>query len=213
MLEAHKAKGETVFSGADTFKLYDTYGFPVDLTIEMAQEQGMTVDEKQFHAQMEEQRQRARKAREALGDLGWAGVEFGKEVPASVFVGYEHTAIDDGRVVALVVENEQAEAMMTGVDGIVVLDRTPFYAEMGGQVADHGVLTSGDMTFEVTDVQKNKGGKYMHYGKVVSGSLRLGDTVTCWTPLCARCWAITCIRPALWWSPTACASTSRTSPP
>ena len=178
MLALHKERGETVFSGEDAFKLYDTYGFPIDLTREMVEEQGMSVDEDAFKAQMEEQRQRARKAREALGDLGWAGVEFGKDVPETSFVGYTQNAIDDARVVALVVENEQAEELMPGVEGIAVLDRTPFYAEMGGQVGDRGRLTAGDMTFEVTDVQKNKGGKYMHYGKVISGCLKLGDTVT-----------------------------------
>ena len=178
MLAAHKEKNETTFSGADTFKLYDTYGFPIDLTIEMAQEQGMTVDEAEFHKQMEEQRQRARKAREALGDLGWAGVEFGKDVPATEFVGYTNTSIQDAKVVALVVENEQAEELMPGVDAIVVLDKSPFYAEMGGQVADHGVITADGMTFTVTDVQKNKGGKYMHYGKLTEGVLKLGDVVT-----------------------------------
>ncbi len=178
MLSGHKQRGETVFSGADAFKLYDTYGFPLDLTADMADEQGMTVDEEEFRKLMEEQRQRARKAREALGDLGWAGVEFGKDVPETEFVGYDHESCDDAKVVALVVENEQAEALMPGVEGIVVLDKTPFYAEMGGQVADHGALTAGDMTFAVTDVQKNKGGKYMHYGKVTAGALKLGDTVT-----------------------------------
>ncbi len=178
LLAGHKERGETVFSGADAFRLYDTYGFPLDLTADMADEQGMTVDEAGFQTLMEEQRQRARKAREALGDLGWAGVEFGKEVPETVFDGYEHTSIDGAKVVALVVENEQADQMMTGVEGIVVLDRTPFYAEMGGQVADHGAITAGDAVFTVTDVQKNKGGKYMHYGKVTAGALKLGDTVT-----------------------------------
>ncbi len=177
LLAGHKANSERTFSGADAFKLYDTYGFPIDLTIEMVEEEGMAVDEAAFHALMEEQRVSARKAREALGDLGWAGVEFGKDVPETEFVGYDHTAIDDASVVALVVENEHAEALMPGVEGIVVLDKTPFYAEMGGQVADHGVLTAGDMTFRVSDVQKNKGGKYMHYGKVTGGVLKLGDTV------------------------------------
>ena len=181
MLAQHQEKGEKVFSGEDAFKLYDTYGFPMDLTLEMVEEQGMTLDEKAFHQLMEEQRQRARKAREALGDLGWAGVEFGKDVPETEFVGYDDTAIDGARVVALVVENEQAEELMPGVEGIVVLDKTPFYAEMGGQVADHGTIAvSGESgcLFQVTDVQKNKGGKYMHYGKVSEGVLKLGDTVT-----------------------------------
>ena len=179
MLSGHKEKGEKVFSGADAFKLYDTYGFPIDLTIEMVEEQGMTVDQAAFQKLMQEQKERARKAREALGDLGWAGVEFGKDVPETQFVGYTNTSIDDAKVVALVVENEQAEELMPGVEGIVVLDKTPFYAEMGGQVADHGVLTAANGgVFQVTDVQKNKGGKYMHYGKLTEGTLKLGDTVT-----------------------------------
>ena len=177
MLEGHQKNGERVFSGADAFKLYDTYGFPIDLTREMVAEQDMTVDEDSFKKLMEEQKVRARKAREALGDLGWAGVEFGKEVPASEFVGYDHTEIDDAKVVALVVENELAEELMPGVEGIVVLDKTPFYAEMGGQVADHGSITAGDAVFTVTDVQKNKGGKYMHSGKLSGGALRVGQTV------------------------------------
>lgn len=178
MLSEHKAKGETTFSGADAFKLYDTYGFPIDLTLEMVEEQGMKLDEDEFHKQMEEQRQRARKAREALGDLGWAGVEFGKDVPETEFVGYDHTAIGDAKVVALVVENEQAEEVMPGVEAIVVLDKTPFYAEMGGQVADHGTISADGVSFQVTDVQKNKGGKYMHTGKVTQGVLKVGDTVS-----------------------------------
>ena len=178
MLDGHKAKGEKTFSGADAFKLYDTYGFPIDLTVEMVEEEGMNVNQDEFKKLMEEQRQRARKAREALGDLGWAGVEFGKEVPATTFVGYDHTSIFDAKAVALVVENELAEVLMPGVEGIVVLDKTPFYAEMGGQVADHGTLSGEGFRFTVTDVQKNKGGKYMHYGKLLSGQLKIGDAVT-----------------------------------
>ncbi len=177
MLAEHKAKGENTFSGADAFKLYDTYGFPIDLTLEMVEEQGMKVDEAEFHKQMDEQRTRARKAREALGDLGWAGVEFGKEVPATEFVGYDNTVLDGAKVVAIVVENEQAEELMPGVEAIVVLDRSPFYAEMGGQVADHGIITAEGVHFTVADVQKNKGGKYMHYGKLTEGVLKLGDSV------------------------------------
>ena len=178
MLDGHKERGEQTFSGADAFKLYDTYGFPIDLTVEMVEEEGMSVDQDAFKKLMDEQRVRARKAREALGDLGWAGVEFGKDVPATEFVGYDSLEISGAKVVALVVENELAEMMMPGVEGIVVLDRTPFYAEMGGQVADHGVLSGDGCQFTVNDVQKNKGGKYMHYGAVAGGSLKVGDTVT-----------------------------------
>ena len=178
LLNAHKEKGETVFSGADAFKLYDTYGFPIDLTIEMVEDEGMTLDRKAFDHEMQEQKTRAREARKALGDLGWAGVEFGKDVPSTEFVGYENDAIGDAKIVALVVEGEQAEAMMSGVEGIVVLDKTPFYAEMGGQIGDTGLIRCGEAVFEVTDVQKNKGDKFMHTGKVISGSFQLGDTVT-----------------------------------
>ena len=177
LLAEHKANGETVFSGADAFKLYDTYGFPVDLTIEMCTDEGMIVDEAEFKKLMEEQRVRARKAREALGDLGWAGQEFGKEVPETEFVGYDRTE-SEGTVVALVAEGEICGEVNEGMDAIVVLDRTPMYAEMGGQVADQGVMTADGVVFKVNNVLKNKGGKYMHYGKLLKGSIVLGDKLT-----------------------------------
>ena len=187
MLAAHKAKGETVFSGEDAFKLYDTFGFPIDLTAEMAAEEGMTIDEDSFHRLMTEQKERAREARKALGDLGWAGVEFGKDMPATEFVGYDYDAIDDARVLAIVADDQLMDEIVSGMEAIVVLDQTPFYAEMGGQVADQGRLTDSDsienpdeqcaLLFRVDNVQKNKGGKFMHYGKLVKGSLKVGDTV------------------------------------
>ena len=178
MLAGHKERGETVFSGADAFKLYDTFGFPIDLTAEMAAEAGMTVDEDAFKALMTEQKERAREARKALGDLGWAGVEFGKDMPATEFLGYDHDTVEGAKVLAIVVEGEQAEEIVSGMDAMVVLDKTPFYAEMGGQVADHGVLSADGVVFTVSDVQKNKGGKFMHYGKLVKGSLSVGNTLT-----------------------------------
>ena len=178
MLAGHKERGETVFSGADAFKLYDTFGFPIDLTAEMAAEAGMTVDEDAFKALMTEQKERAREARKALGDLGWAGVEFGKDMPATEFMGYDHDTVEAAKVLAIVVEGEQAEEIVSGMDAMVVLDKTPFYAEMGGQVADHGVLSADGVVFTVSDVQKNKGGKFMHYGKLVKGSLSVGNTLT-----------------------------------
>ena len=178
LLAEHKAKGETQFSGKDAFKLYDTYGFPVDLTEEMVQDEGMTLDRVAFDEEMEAQRVRARKAREALGDLGWSGVEFGKEIPSTVFDGYDKTEITGAKVVAIVAEDQLVDEIISGMEAIVVLDTTPFYAEMGGQVADHGTITAEGMTYNVTDVQKNKGGKFMHYGKLTQGSLKVGDTVT-----------------------------------
>ena len=172
LLAEHKAKGESTFSGADAFKLYDTYGFPIDLTREMCADEGMEVDEEGFKKLMEEQRVRARKAREALGDLGWAGVSFGKEIPDTVFVGYEQDSCE-AKVLAIVAEGEAREEITAGTEAIVVLDRTPFYAEMGGQTADHGSIDA----FKVHDVQKNKGGKVMHYGTLTEGTLSVGDTV------------------------------------
>ena len=178
MLAGHKERGETVFSGADAFKLYDTFGFPIDLTAEMAAEAGMTVDEDAFKALMTEQKERAREARKALGDLGWAGVEFGKDMPATEFMGYDRDTVEGAEVLAIVAEGEQVEEIVSGMDAMVVLDKTPFYAEMGGQVADHGVLSADGVVFTVSDVQKNKGGKFMHYGKLVKGSLSVGNTLT-----------------------------------
>ena len=177
MMAGHREKGESVFSGADAFKLYDTYGFPIDLTIEMVEEAGMTVDQEAFKALMEEQRVRARKAREALGDLGWAGIEFGKDMPATTFLGYTRNEAQ-GQILALVAEEELRDEVGAGAEAIVVLDQTPFYAEMGGQVADHGIIKTDTALFEVRDVQKNKGGKYMHSGVVKAGALKVGDTVT-----------------------------------
>ena len=177
MLAGHKEKGETVFSGADAFKLYDTYGFPIDLTAEMVDEQGMRVDEAAFQKLMQEQKTRAREARKALGDLGWAGVEFGKEMPATEFVGYDRVETE-AKILALVSDEELRDEIGEGAEGIVVLDRTTLYAEMGGQVADHGVIRTAAGEFTVTDVQKNKGGKFMHYGKVTAGTLRVGESCT-----------------------------------
>lgn len=180
LLKDHETKVERVFSGADAFKLYDTYGFPVDLTVEMVAEHGMTVDQDAFRQLMQEQKERARRAREALGDLGWAGIEFGKDMPETKFVGYDADRLEHcpAKLLAIVAEEELRDEVRGSAEAILVLDQTPFYAEMGGQVADHGVISCGGARFEVTDVQKNKGGKYMHYGKLVSGGLKVGDTVS-----------------------------------
>ena len=177
LLAEHQAKGERVFSGADAFKLYDTYGFPIDLTREMVQEQDMTVDEDAFQELMEQQRVRARKAREALGDLAWAGVDLGLDPTPTQFTGYDHTA-DQGTILAIVCEGEVCSEIDEGKQGVLVLDCTPFYAEMGGQVADHGVIETDGALFQVTDVQKDKAGKFLHHGVMHSGHLQVEQTVT-----------------------------------
>ena len=176
LLAEHKAKGENTFSGADAFKLYDTYGFPIDLTIEMCADEGLGVNTDEFKELMQQQRVRAREARKALGDLGWAGVEFGKSVPDTLFIGYD-TLDCEAKVLALVSDGGLCDEIAEGSEAIVVLDRTVMYAEMGGQVADHGRM-EGQGSFRVNDVQKNKGGKYMHYGILESGTLKVGDSVS-----------------------------------
>ena len=177
LLAEHQAKGERVFSGADAFKLYDTYGFPIDLTREMVQEQDMTVDEDAFQDLMEQQRVRARKAREALGDLAWAGVDLGLDPTPTQFTGYDHT-VDQGTILAIVCDGEVCSEIDEGKQGVLVLDCTPFYAEMGGQVADHGVIETNGALFQVTDVQKDKAGKFLHHGVMHSGHLQVEQTVT-----------------------------------
>ena len=172
----HKAEGKTVFSGADAFLLAATYGFPIDLTIEMVEEAGMTVDLEEYNRNREEDKIRAREARKALGDLGWAGVDLGKEIPETAFLGYEHNTCT-AKVLAIVADEEIQPAVGEGAEAILVLDRTTMYAEMGGQIADRGVISFRGGSFEVNNVQKNKGGKYLHYGKVSAGSLSVGDSV------------------------------------
>ena len=180
MIEEHKAKGETVFSGADAFKLYDTYGFPIDLTIEMAQDEGMTVDQNAFQALMEEQRVRARKAREALGDLAWAGIDLGlDDANPTVFTGYDKDLTGQGKILAIVTDGEPCSSIRQGEEGIIVLDQTPFYAEMGGQSPDEGTITLEHNVFTVTNVQKDKAGKYLHYGVMDHGTLEVEQKVSC----------------------------------
>ncbi|MBR0162510.1 MAG: alanine--tRNA ligase [Oscillospiraceae bacterium] len=177
LLEEHKRKGETTFSGADAFRLYDTYGFPLDLTVEMCEDEGMSVDEAGFRGLMQEQRERAREARKALGDLGWSGISFGKEIPETEFVGYEQDSCE-AKILAIVTGEEAAEFAPEGSEAILVLDRSVLYAEMGGQLCDTGRMEKEGFVFEVHAVQKNKGGKFMHTGVVRSGVASVGDTVT-----------------------------------
>ena len=175
-LAEHKQKGETQFSGADAFLLADTYGFPIDLTIEMVADEDMTLDMDAFYRLREEQKLRAREARKALGDLAWAGIDLGLDNTPTTFVGYTENNCS-ARVLAVCVGDEVSGTIAGGEEGILVLDKTPFYAEMGGQIADQGVILVGHSRFQVTNVQKDKGGKYLHYGKMVTGSIKVDDEV------------------------------------
>ncbi len=173
-LAEHKEKGENQFSGGDAFLLADTYGFPIDLTIEMVADEDMTLDMDEFYRLREEQKIRAREARKALGDLAWAGIDLGLDNTPTTFAGYTDYECE-AKVLAVCVGEEVSGTIAGGESGIIVLDKTPFYAEMGGQVADHGVITVGESKFKVTNVQKDKGGKYLHHGKMVDGSIKVED--------------------------------------
>ncbi len=177
MLEEHKKRGETVFNGRDAFKLYDTYGFPVDLSAEIAEEQGLTIDRAAFDEAMQEQRVRAREARAAMGDLAWAGIDLGLDSAPTKFVGYDKTE-ETAKILAIVVDGGRTGRASEGDAGILVMDRTPFYAEMGGQIADHGTISTETGEFRVTDVQKDKSGKYLHHGEMLRGELAVEETVT-----------------------------------
>ena len=175
-LAEHKQSGATVFSGEDAFLLADTYGFPIDLTVEMVGDEGMTVDMERYTACREEQRVRAREDRKKFGDLGWAGIDLGLDNTPTEFVGYTANTAN-AKVLAVCVGEEVTGSIAGGESGILVLDKTPFYAEMGGQVADHGVILIGDSRFIVNNVQKDKGGKYLHYGKLNVGTIKVDDIV------------------------------------
>jgi len=170
------ADGSTILSGEDAFKLYDTYGFPLDLTIDILSEHSKTVDTEAFNVHMNAQRTRARKAQEALGDLAWAGIDLGLDNTPTVFTGFD-TFNDTGTILAIITQGESSSSIRDGDDGIIVLDKTPFYAEKGGQSADFGVISCNNAIFEVTGVLPSKGDKYLHYGKVRTGTLSVDDKV------------------------------------
>lgn len=178
MVTAVKAEGKTELPASDAFKLYDTYGFPIDLTLEILEEQGMTTDRAGFDALMNEQRERAREDRKKMGDLGWASENLGLDKSIKTrFDGY--TIMDEqATVLAIVANGEGSGSAATGDQVTVVLDHTPFYAEMGGQVADHGLLTNDKgLVVCISDVQKTKDGKFMHIGVVESGVIAVDDLV------------------------------------
>ncbi len=174
-LDALRGRADATLSGDVAFTLYDTYGFPLDLTADVCRERGVAVDESGFDAAMDRQREQARAAGKfkMAGSLDYAG-------QATRFEGYEHLQLDACKILALYVGGTSVPRMEAGQEGIVVLDRTPFYAESGGQVGDSGMLFEGDdcaLNFTVHDTQKIQAEVFGHHGVLVSGSLRVGETV------------------------------------
>ena len=176
--ETHKK----ILSGLDVFKLNDTFGFPIDLTKEIAAEVGLGIDEAAFHVEMTRQRERARAERLAKDISGWSEDLFGElNAEPTEFDGYD-VLKETAKVLALSDGEELNDAVSTDYEErenvLVVLDRTPFYAEMGGQVADHGYLTSGTANLKVNQVKKTPKGFYVHTCTLLDGTIRVGDTVT-----------------------------------
>ena len=179
MAETTKAEGKTELSGEDAFKLYDTYGFPLDLTEEILEEQGFTLDAAGFEAAMKKQRETARAARKVTNYMG-ADVTVYESIDPSItsaFVGYDKLEYAS-KVTVLTTETELVEALTDGEIGTIIVDETPFYATMGGQCADFGTIETADFTFEVKDTIKLLGGKVGHVGVVTKGMVKVGDTVT-----------------------------------
>ena len=178
MQEELKKTGAKVLSGENAFKLYDTYGFPMDLTQEILEEQGFTIDEEGFKACMEEQRTKARSARKETNYMGADATVYDEIDTAitSAFVGYDkltHTS----KISVLTTETELTEALSDGDKGTIIVDETPFYATMGGQNADSGVIRAGENEFKVEDTIHLRGGKIGHVGTVTKGMFKVGDTV------------------------------------
>ncbi len=177
LLEAEIADlNNAVIPGEVAFRLYDTYGFPVDLTRDIARERELSVDEAGFEAAMEAQRERARAAGQ-FGARDGIPAELIAELPATEFLGYREHACEAARIVALLVDGQPVERVGAGDEAVVILDRTPFYAESGGQVGDTGQLAAASARFEVADTRKLAGVFHGHAGRVEAGELALGQTV------------------------------------
>ena len=179
MMAEMEAEKKTVLSGENTFKLYDTYGFPIDLTIEILEEKGFTVDEEGFKEAMEVQRQKARDAREETNYMG-ADVTIYQSIDAAIeskFVGY-HDLTHDSKVTVLTTADALVDELKEGMEGTILVEETPFYATMGGQVADTGVIRTANAEFVVEDTIKLQGTKIGHVGKMTKGSIKVGETVT-----------------------------------
>lgn len=173
------ASAGTTLSGSDAFKLYDTYGFPIDLTVEILEEKGFSVDMDGFKSEMEEQKRKAREARKETNYMGADATVYDK-IDTSItseFVGYDTLAADSD-ITVLTTETDLVTELTEGQKGTIIVDKTPFYATMGGQQGDTGIIIAGESEFEVEDTIKLKGGRIGHVGTVVTGSFNVGDKVT-----------------------------------
>ncbi|PAK34563.1 alanine--tRNA ligase [Bacillus safensis] len=177
VIKKERDKGSSQISGEDVFKLYDTYGFPVELTEEYAEDENMTVDREGFQAEMEKQRERARNARQDVGSMQVQGGALGDIKVESTFVGYENLTAET-RIIELLQNGEIVSEAHEGDTVQILLDETPFYAESGGQVADKGTLKSAEAIIEIKDVKKAPNGQHVHEGVVVSGTAKKGLEVT-----------------------------------
>ena len=179
MEKALEEQNKNVLSGEDTFKLYDTYGFPIDLTKEILEEKNITIDEEGFSKCMNEQREKARKARKVSNYMGADATVYDEIDPAitSEFVGYDKLK-NDSKVTVLTTEEDVVEALSEGDKGTIIVDETVFYATMGGQEGDKGYITSPEGEFKVDTTIKLKGGKIGHVGVMTKGMIKAGDTVT-----------------------------------
>jgi alanyl-tRNA synthetase len=175
-IESLKELKQNILDPTVAFKLYDTYGFPSELTEEILTENGINFDKKAFVAIMEEHRQMARDARTKTGASGWKGEEFNLDTPKTVFTGYT-TLRDSAEVVVIVVEGEQVNTIAEGQSGIIVLDKTPFYAESGGQTGDTGKIVTEESEATVTDTKKYNKSIFLHETTVINGSISVGDKV------------------------------------
>ncbi|MCI9047079.1 MAG: alanine--tRNA ligase [Hungatella sp.] len=179
MEQAMASQGRRVLSGEDAFKLYDTYGFPLDLTVEILEEKDFKVDEEGFHAAMKEQRKKAQKARKTTNYMG-ADVTVYQSIPAEIttrFVGYDRLR-HDSVITVLTTEDDMVEALTDGQRGTILVEETPFYGTMGGQQADVGVIFCDNGRFQVEDTIHLQGGKVGHVGVMTAGMLKTGDKVT-----------------------------------
>ncbi len=178
-LEELKNSGKNVLGGADSFKMYDTYGFPVDLMEEILADEGFSLDEEAFKAEMEKQRTRARNARATDTYMGAEETVFHKLDPAmkTEFTGYDNLT-DSGKILAIVVDDAVVNEAKAGDNVSLIVDKTPFYAEMGGQAGDSGIITADGLNIEINDCTKFGGNKFVHTGKVTKGCVKVGDTVT-----------------------------------